>query len=510
MTAAGHKLTAFLTLPGRLGRIIAEASPVSIAIALTSLTAAGLFIAVDVVRSVSESSAHRHLLAQIQPAGLRPLSETFVASASAMTIAPEIATAGAAVIEDTSAVVGGIVQRGLGAFGAAAAASAIGFRRRKVQAPRPQSQPLVPDNVLAAMPGAVAWWNAEGTLIRCNPQFEDMLLDGTAGEDVDYTLVLRRMMQIGTVEMLASDDNSRRFEIHQLHGAWLLVEERAIAGGGFLTMITDVSERRKNDLLLASVQEEQRQLARRYHEEKLRAEAASHAKTAFLAHLSHDIRTPLNHIIGFADLIRHQTYGPMGDARYLTYIDTIKGSGEKLLAFFASILDFAELESGKRELQEDAIDVDELLNAAARRFKAQASRAGIALTVGVPTGAAVLGDRFCIERMLGNVLENALRFTPSGGRVSLAAYAASDGVLLEIADTGVGMTGERLSALSQPFALGDATVAPEHGGYGLGLPIARAIAEQSGGRLAIDSRPGLGTTVAITLPVLAASQQQAA
>src|SRR5690606_26552804 len=154
---------------------------------------------------------------------------------------------------------------------------------------------------------------------------------------------------------------------------------------------------------------------------------------AFLAHLSHDIRTPLNHIIGFADLIRHQTYGPIGDARYLTYVDTIKGSGERLLGFFGSILELAELESGKRALREERIDVDDLLDATARRFRAQAARAGVALSVGPACGAGIVGDRFCLERMLANLVENALRFTPTGGKVGLAAYAAADGVVLEVA-----------------------------------------------------------------------------
>src|SRR6185295_3447041 len=127
--------------------------------------------------------------------------------------------------------------------------------------------------------------------------------------------------------------------------------------------------------------EEQRLLARRYHEEKIKAEAASRSKTAFLAHLSHDIRTPLNHIIGFADLIRHQTYGPIGDSRYLNYVETIKGSGEQLLGFFASILDLAELEGGKRELKAEPVNVDALLEAAARKFRSQAARAGIGLVL---------------------------------------------------------------------------------------------------------------------------------
>jgi len=209
--------------------------------------------------------------------------------------------------------------------------------------------------------------------------------------------------------------------------------------------------------------------------------------------------------------MRQQTYGPVGDSRYVGYLDTIKGSGERLLGFFASILDLAELESGKRELQNEQLEVDQLLETSMLRVRAQAARAGIALSLGAQCGASLVGDRFCLERMVGNLLDNALRFTPAGGRIGLAAYGASDGVVLEIADTGIGMSAERLSTLSQPFAFADASIARDHGGAGLGIPIARAIAELSGGRLAIDSRPGLGTTVAISLPLApAASAEKAA
>jgi two-component system cell cycle sensor histidine kinase PleC len=250
------------------------------------------------------------------------------------------------------------------------------------------------------------------------------------------------------------------------------------------------------------VQEEQRLLARRYHEEKLKAEAADRAKTSFLAHLSHDIRTPLNHIIGFSDMLKYETWGPLGDPRYLDYIETIKSSGEKLLASFASILELVQFESGGRPLEMEVVDIDEVTRTVIRRFSAQAGRAGLTLALGTPCRARVIADRYCLERMLGNLMDNAIRFTPIGGRVGLAAYAGEDGVVLEVADSGIGMNEEQVSRLSQPFVFGDdKAFAHDHDGSGLGVAIARSIAELSGGRLAIDSRPSQGTTVAISLPL---------
>ncbi len=205
--------------------------------------------------------------------------------------------------------------------------------------------------------------------------------------------------------------------------------------------------------------------------------------------------------------MRHQTYGPLGDERYETYVELIKSSGDRLLSFFASILDLAELENGDKVLKADALMVDELLLATANRYAAQAKRAGLTLVRCAPCGAMLLGDRFSLERMLGNLLDNAIRYTPQGGRITIASYAGDDGVVLEVTDTGVGMAPDRMSALSQPFAFTDASLTKDREGSGLGLAIARAIVELSGGRLAIDSRLGIGTTVAVSLPQHADAQE---
>src|SRR5690606_7204073 len=126
--------------------------------------------------------------------------------------------------------------------------------------------------------------------------------------------------------------------------------------------------------------------------------------------------------------------------------------------------------------------------------------AGIRFHAGKATGAVLRGDRLGMVRMIGNIVENSIRFTRAGGSIRLAAFAAEDGVVVEISDTGIGMDEERLASLSQPFAMGDATFTRE-GGPGFGISIARAIAELSGGHIAIDSSPSLGTTVAISLPI---------
>jgi two-component system, cell cycle sensor histidine kinase PleC len=354
----------------------------------------------------------------------------------------------------------------------------------------------------------LACWTRSGQLIVCNDQYRSRLDIDDA--DLTYHQAVSRLIAGGYMKVVGEDRSSRLLELHQQDGSCLMIDERPLGDGAFMTLVTDITERKRTDALLSAIREDQRLLARRYHEEKLKAEAASRAKTNFLAHLSHDIRTPLNHIIGFAELMKCEAYGPLGDSRYAEYVQTIKQSGEHLLASFGTILDLTELESGQKPLRQDPILLDEILNTVIRRFEGQMTRSGITLVVGKSTGAVLRGDRLGLVRMLGNIVDNAVRFTRPGGTVTLASFAADDGVVIEVSDTGVGMDEERLASLSQPFALGDATFTREGVGPGLGISIARAIAELSGGHIAIDSSLSLGTTVAISLPVEPAAAALAA
>lgn len=485
-----HQRSTAQALVARLVRPIhdfaASISPVTLAIGATALLAATLSMLFDAVRTLDEERSRQNLVAYIAA------------------IAPEpLMTARAGPGFD------GVWHRGAGAFGAAVLLIGVSYRRRD----------RAPDNdlnrlkaLLATIPFGVACWTATGRLVVCNDQYRARLdADGAECErGASYHAAVKRLIHGGDMHLVREDDSNRVLELHREDGSCLLVDERPLPAGGFVTLVTDVTERRRTDHLLASIREEQRLLARRYHEEKLRAEAASRSKTSFLAHLSHDIRTPLNHIIGFADLMCQQTYGPLGDDRYQSYVEAMKLSGERLLSFFASILELAELEGGRKPLKQEAFPVDELLASVARRFGMQAQRAGLALAIGAPCGAQLMGDRFSLERMLCNVVENAVRFTPHGGKVTVSAFAAADGVVLEITDTGIGMSDDQLATLSQPFVFGDAALAREHGGAGLGIAIARTIAELSGGRLAIDSRMALGTTVAISLPLHGMERAEAA
>jgi two-component system, cell cycle sensor histidine kinase PleC len=462
-------------------------SPVTAAVAATAFLAAALFTAYDATRTLLDlrQDISRQAIAAVELSAA-PVAEAGFAGAMPLQLGH-------------TATLAGIAGRGAAAFGLAGLFTILSLRRRRdLDLPDDERR----DNysqLAAAIPMGLACWTRSGQLIVCNDQYRDRLnLDDV---ELTYHQAVSRLIQGGYMKLVREDDNARLLELHCGDGTCLHIDERPLGDGAFMTLVSDVTEIKRTDAMLTAIREDQRRLARRYHEEKLKAEAASRAKTNFLAHLSHDIRTPLNHIIGFAELMQHETYGPLGDNRYKDYIRSIKSSGDHLLASFAAILDLAELEGGRKELRQDPVLLDEVIGTVAQRFAGQAQRAGIRLFVAPGTGAVLRGDRLGLVRMLGNIVDNAVRFTQAGGQVTLATFVADDGVVVEISDTGIGMDEARLASLSQPFALGDATFTREGLGPGLGISIARAIAELSGGHIAIDSSPSLGTTVAISLPI---------
>jgi two-component system cell cycle sensor histidine kinase PleC len=500
-------------------------SPVTVAVGITALLGAALFTlydvssvaqqnAKDVARTslTSPSSAADPVssdLATMRFAAVKQasllLGEGGVLGAAKL-VGPLVASRRESASLDNSSWIG-IAQRSGMAFALAAFITLLTCRPRKGGMPDFQQRHSY-RTLASAIPLGVACWTRSGELVVCNEQYRERLNLGN--KPVTYHDVVKGLIVGGYMKLINDDDKNRLLELHREDGSCLLIDERPLEDGGFMTLISDVTERKKTDMLLNAIREEQRLLARRYHEEKLKAEAASRSKTNFLAHLSHDIRTPLNHIIGFAELMRHQTYGPLGDPRYAEYVQSIKTSGEHLLASFAAILDLAELDSGQKALRSDPVAIDQVMASVVQRFRAQAERAGITFQAGENCGAIVCGDRLGLTRMLSNIVENSLRFTKKGGRITVAGFAARDGVVIEVTDTGIGMDEERLASLSQPFALGDATFTRDGVGPGLGISISRAIAELTGGHMAIDSSPALGTTVAFSLPLHAEQHLQAA
>lgn len=241
-------------------------------------------------------------------------------------------------------------------------------------------------------------------------------------------------------------------------------------------------------------------------EARARAEAASEAKSRFLATVSHEFRTPLNGILGMADLLTDT--GP--DAEQATYIAALRTSGEALLALVDDILDFAKVEAGRLELAEEPFDLVQLVETVAELMAPRAQAKGIELAAHIAPDlpARLVGDRDRLRQILLNLVGNAVKFTEAGG-VGLSLARAGAHLEIAVADTGPGIPADRLEAVFGEFEQFDHGAGARQAGTGLGLAIVRRLARLMGGEARAESRPGVGATFRVTLPLVPASDAPA-
>ncbi len=288
-----------------------------------------------------------------------------------------------------------------------------------------------------------------------------------AGDEVPIELSLRRMVVHPT-----SSPFERRTEARSYH---------------FVTA-RDVSERRRTMAALRTAFQQ--------------AEAASRAKSQFLATISHELRTPLNAIIGFSEMIKDQLMGAIGDVRYCDYAKDIHSSGRHLLHVINDILDVTRVESGEVRVEEADIEVSDCFDAAIRLMGGQMTKRRIELVRRIgPDLPALRADDRLLKQVLVNLMSNAVKFTPEGGTVTIIARLREDsGISLSVADTGIGIPAAEIPKLGRPFYQVDQSDTRQFGGAGLGLSIVRGLVELHGGQLAIESKVGEGTTCTCHFP----------
>ena len=231
------------------------------------------------------------------------------------------------------------------------------------------------------------------------------------------------------------------------------------------------------------------------------AEIANRMKATFLAAMSHELKTPLNAVLGFSEIIRDEVLGPVGHDAYRDYAGDIHRSGTRLLSIINDVLDVSRLEGGLLTIDARPEDVQGLAEQAIKQARGitQDKRQ---IEIDVPADMPLLlVDPRRISQALGNLLANALKFTPEAGQVRVVVTRAADGgALLMVEDTGIGMAEETVAAALEPFRQLDGSLARRFEGAGLGLSIAKALAELHGGSLSVKSAVGEGTTVTIALP----------
>ena len=239
-------------------------------------------------------------------------------------------------------------------------------------------------------------------------------------------------------------------------------------------------------------------------EAKEAAETANRSKSEFLANMSHEVRTPLNAIMGFSEVMKDEIFGSIGNLRYRAYAEDILMSGAHLLQLINEILDLSRVEAGKLELFPETIDVEQIVQSSVRLIRERAEHGGLTLEVSVASDLPKLfADERKLKQICLNLLTNAVKFTPEGGLVTISAdHDGHGGISVSVTDTGIGMTDEEIPKALTPFGQIDNSLTRKVDGTGLGLPLTKSLIELHGGWLEIKSAKGVGTNVTAHLPLM--------
>jgi len=281
--------------------------------------------------------------------------------------------------------------------------------------------------------------------------------------------------------------DKREFDVPLRNGRFLRAYQAPLVEGGVILTFTDITPLTRTAAALRQAKED--------------AEAASRAKTQFLANVSHELRTPLNGIIGYAEALGGGYFGVL-PPRHQEYVDTIARSGRHLLSLINDLLDVARAESGHLILHPEPVDLSRAIDTARRVVQWRAEEHELVLRVDVPTDLPRIdADARMVQQMLLNLLQNAIKFTPVGGFVTVSAMRdTGGGVRLAVTDSGIGIAMEHQQAVLDPFFQVENAETRRHDGTGLGLPLAKSFIEAHGGWLELDSQPGQGTSVRLIFP----------
>ncbi len=373
---------------------------------------------------------------------------------------------------------------------------------------------------------AFVLWDKNDRLVMCNTHFQQayglpdsVLVPGTE-RSVVYSAAARPIVE----RRVADSDQSglsRTTEVQLADERWLQITERRTRDGGLVSVGTDItllkrhqdrlreSERRLMATigdLSASRHKLERQKTELsdanalYQAEKERAEAANKAKSEFLANMSHELRTPLNAILGFSEILVAEMFGPVGSPKYSEYARDIHDSGKHLLNVINDILDMSKIEAGHMRINREKVDLAPLVEETLRLTAIQAAQKNITIQQRVCKNMHMSGDRRAMKQIMLNLLSNAVKFTDDGGRVELRTHIHEGGLMLTIADTGIGIPSTSIEKIGQPFEQVQSQYAKSKGGSGLGLAISRSLVRLHGGKMKIRSCEGKGTVVTILIP----------
>ena len=357
-------------------------------------------------------------------------------------------------------------------------------------------------NALESISEGFVLYGPDGRLVICNSRFKAFYhYSGSEAApgvhrrelgqiDIDRgTVVVARGREKNYIERRENLDAglSESFVVELQDGRTILTHDRLTANGGIVSIQADITEQKRAQDALALA--------------KHQADVANQAKSQFLASMSHELRTPLNAILGFADIISHQYLGPVGNEKYKEYAEDIRSSGDHLLSLVNDLLDISTIEAGKQSLVIEQLDSRKIVTECISTVEMRARDSGLELVTEVPDGLPpFFGGRRAIKQILLNLLSNAIRHTPAGGRVSVTVTASPTRTSFAVSDTGEGISPELLPEVTNPFTRGETDPHKSSDGWGLGLSITKSLIDLHGGDLDIKSTLGVGTTVTVHIP----------
>jgi signal transduction histidine kinase/DNA-binding response OmpR family regulator len=320
------------------------------------------------------------------------------------------------------------------------------------------------------------------TLLQPRPRFADIVRwqveQGEFGPPDKVNDTIRRTLESGVPNL-----QSGLFERQRPNGVVLEIRTDTTANGNFVRTYTDVTERRRTETALSAARDA--------------AEAASRARSEFLAVMSHEIRTPMNGINGVAELL----LGMQLPATEQHYVRIIYESGKHLLDLINDILDFSRLDAGRLDLEETEFDIRGLLREVVELLGQEARAKGLALDADVSDDVPLraIGDPHRLRQVLLNLVGNGLKFTNQGSvRITVRALGTDAGGVLHlgftVVDTGIGIRADALGRLFTEFTQVDSSISRRFGGSGLGLAISRRLIERMGGTVGVESTEGIGST----------------
>lgn len=367
-----------------------------------------------------------------------------------------------------------------------------------------QEQARLIEHTFNSMTQAIAAFDADLRLTTCNRRFLQLFKfpESLARPGTPIDEMVRHLHRNGVMTFDAEEEKAMIAHVRDMYrrrerdeqffrlndGTYIQLVRQPVEDGGVVATYLDVTERMTTERALRAARDA--------------AESANRAKTRFLANISHELRTPLNSVIGFAEVIHDELCGPLDNRQYKEFAGDIRDSGRHLLAIINDILDLAKSEAGQRQIDAEPVSVRDAIDVTLRLVRQRAEQNGVTLAVETPDDVPPLqSEAKLLRQMLINLMSNAVKFTPQGGAVRIAAGLRPDGGLrITVTDTGIGIAQEDIPLALAPFAQIDSNLARKYEGTGLGLPLVDSLMKLHEGRLVLDSEPGKGTSAHLDFP----------